>query len=77
MKGAFAFRFFLASSVLPAIAAGQTTSGADYVCPGRVNVIEAVEHSGDLDAAGTGAQRSAWGMRTQDAVTACDDDGTI
>ena len=77
MKGALALAVLLASSLLPAVATGQTTSGADHACPGRVNVIEAVEHPGDLDAAGNGAQRSAWAMRTQDAVTACVEDGTI
>lgn len=77
MKGAFALAVLLASSLLPAVATGQTAPGVDHACPGRVNVIEAVEHPGNLDAAGTGVQRSAWAMRTQDAVTACVEDGTI
>lgn len=77
MKGAFALAVLLASSLLPGVAAAQTLPGTADACPGRVNVIEAVDYPGDLDAAGTGAQRSAWAMRTQDAVTACVDDGTI
>lgn len=67
----------VACSSVSAVAGTQTLPGAETACPGRVNVIEAVEHPGDLDAAGSGAQRSAWAMRTQDAVSACVADGTI
>lgn len=67
----------VACSSVPAPAMAQALPGTETACPGRVNVIEAVEHPGDLDAAGTGAQRSRWAMHTQSEVTACVDDGTI
>lgn len=49
-----ALAVLLASSLLRADATGQATSGADMAIPGRINVIEAVEHPGDLDPAGSG-----------------------
>ncbi|MGZ3518620.1 MAG: hypothetical protein ACXVAM_15830, partial [Vulcanimicrobiaceae bacterium] len=50
----------LASGPVPVLGAAQSAPGAAMACPGRVTVIEAIEHPNDLDAAGTGAQRFAW-----------------
>lgn len=44
-------------------------------CPGRVAIIEAVEHP--IDYAGDRDQRTAWAIHTQQQVDACADAGII
>ena len=77
MKASLAFAALVACSSVGTVVKASEYAAPVSACPGRVKIIEAVEHPTDLASVGDHAQRSAWAIGTQGQVSACVQNGTI